>query len=211
MTKKKRNNKKGRRVVRKTNTTPTQGQKTANKPSKSTTSVHKSTTAKNTTKRQSVPRRRTINKKNKNLKPAKQNNFFRMLFNIISGKSVRKKVDLRKQHPRFPFWARLRIEKNRTTLVIDEEKSLNKKTNKIEDQFVHREATSPNDDETRNKKYERISPNPDKDKAKEGIDMLLKSPRKLPKDKFKMHNKDLDMPKHLKDKYEKNNHKDKKT
>ncbi len=124
------------------------------------------------------------------------------------GKSARKKVDLKKDHPMFPFWARLRMGKWRTTLVIDEEKSLNNKTNKIEDQFVHREATTPTDDEARNKKFERISPNPDKTKAE---DMLLKSPRKHPKHMFELHNKDMDMPKELKDKYDKNNHKDKKT
>ena len=30
----------------------------------------------------------------------------------------------------FPFWARLKIGKKRTTLVIDEEKVINKKTKK---------------------------------------------------------------------------------
>ena len=29
---------------------------------------------------------------------------------------------------KFPFWARLKISKNRTTLVIDEDKAKNKKT-----------------------------------------------------------------------------------
>ena len=35
--------------------------------------------------------------------------------------------------------------------------------------------------------------------------MYLKSPRKLPKKMFKTHNKKLDMPKDLKDRYNKNN------
>ena len=70
--------------------------------------------------------------------------------------------------------------------------------------FVHREATSPKDNEARDKKYERISPNPDKTKKD---DMLLKSPSKLPKTMFISHNKNLDMPQHLKDKYDKNNKK----
>jgi len=117
-----------------------------------------------------------------------------------------KNINLVKEHPLFPFWARLKINKSRTTLVIDEEKSLNKKTNKIEDQFVHREATTPNDDDARNKKYERISPNPDKTKKD---DMLLKKPTKLPKILFKPHGRNLDMPKELKDKYDKNNYKEK--
>ncbi len=123
----------------------------------------------------------------------------------------RKNMDLTKEHPRFPFWARLRMEKWRTTLVIDEEKSLNNKTNKVEDQFVHREATSPSGNEKRDNKYERIRPNPDKDKAKKGEDMLLKSPRKRAKHMFELHNKEMEMPKQLKDRYDKNNFKDKKT
>lgn len=123
-------------------------------------------------------------------------------------KQTAKKNDLTKKHPKFPFWARLRLGKWRTTLVIDEEIALNNKTNKVEEQFVHREATSPTEDEKRNKKYERISPNPDKDKAKEGIDMLLKRPTKHSKHKFEIHNKNLEMPQHLKDKYDKNNKKE---
>ena len=42
----------------------------------------------------------------------------------------------------FPFWARMKINKHRTSLVIDEEMVINKKTKKLEDGFVHREATS---------------------------------------------------------------------
>ncbi len=49
MTKKKRKNKKGGRVVRKTNITPSQRRNTANTATKQTTIVHKSTTAQNKT------------------------------------------------------------------------------------------------------------------------------------------------------------------
>ena len=105
-----------------------------------------------------------------------------------------------KQFPsKFPFWGRLKIGKNRTTLVIDEEPVVNKKTKKLEDGFVHREAThSPKKDR------EKISPNPDKSDNK---DMYLKRPQKLPKRLFEPHNKNLEMPKHLKERYEKNNSK----
>ena len=99
----------------------------------------------------------------------------------------------------FPFWARLKISKNRTTLVIDEEKVINKKSKKIEEIFIHREATSQC-----HKGYEKIFPNPDKTKKEA---MYLKSPRKIPKYLVKPHNKTLLMPKHLKDKYIKNNYK----
>lgn len=99
----------------------------------------------------------------------------------------------------FPFWARLKISKNRTTLVIDEDVVLNKKTKKTEDGFVHREATS-----TYHKGFEEIKPNPDRDKKDP---MYLKHPRKIPKRLVKPHNKNLDMPQSLKDKYSKNNKK----
>ena len=78
--------------------------------------------------------------------------------------------------------------------------ALNKKTKKFEDGFVHREATSQY-----HKGFETIIPNPDKDKRPEP--MYLKSPRKLPKRMFKPHNKQLDMPTYLKDRYKKNNRK----
>lgn len=102
---------------------------------------------------------------------------------------------------KFPFWARLKISKNRTTLVIDEDKALNKQTKKYEDGFVHREATSKY-----HKGFEKIEPNPDKTRKNEP--MYLKGPRKLPKTLFKPHNKYLKMPKYLIDRYDKNNHKD---
>lgn len=100
---------------------------------------------------------------------------------------------------KFPFWARLKIDKSRTTLVIDEDKAYNKQKKKFEDGFVHREATSQ-----MHKDYEKIEPNPDKSKSEP---MYLKRPRKTPKRLFEPHNKELDMPKNLKERYEKNNKK----
>lgn len=100
---------------------------------------------------------------------------------------------------KFPFWARLKISKNRTTLVIDEDKAKNKKTGRIVEGFVHREATSQY-----HKGYEEIKPNPDKSNQDP---MYLKSPRKIPKTLVKPHNKDLTMPQSLKDRYSKNNKK----
>ena len=79
--------------------------------------------------------------------------------------------------------------------------ALNKKTKKLEAGFVNREATH-----TYKKEYERIFPNPDPDDKEP---MYLKSPRKIPKFLVKPHNKDLDMPKHLKERYSKNNNKQK--
>lgn len=106
----------------------------------------------------------------------------------------------KKEFPKkFPFWARLKISKKRTTLVIDEEKYLDRKTNKIEDGFVNREATH-----TYRKDYEKITPNPDPDDSEP---MYLKRPTKKPKRMFEPHNKTLNMPKHLKDRYDKNNYK----
>ena len=101
---------------------------------------------------------------------------------------------------KFPFWGRLKIEKNRTTLVIDEEIATNKKTKKQEDFYVHREATSS----TKRKDYEEIKPNPDKDKKEP---MYLKRPKRIPKKLIKPHNKDLVMPEELKKRYAKNNKK----
>ena len=100
----------------------------------------------------------------------------------------------------FPFWARLKISKRRTTLVIDETPALDKQKKEMVDGYVHREATSQY-----HKGFEEIKPNPDRDKKEP---MYLKSPRKLPKYFFEPHNKDLDMPEELKRRYEKNNHKD---
>lgn len=101
---------------------------------------------------------------------------------------------------KFPFWARLKISKKRTTLVIDEDKVLNKKTKKMVDGYVHREATH-----TQNgNEYEEFYPNPDID---DPTPMFLKRPSKLPKSMFKPHNKILDMPDKLKKRYDKNNKK----
>lgn len=100
---------------------------------------------------------------------------------------------------KFPFWARLKISKKRTTLVIDEEDIIDKKTKRKESGFVHREATHTN-----KKDYEEIKPNPDKTDKKP---MYLKRPSKMPKRMFEPHNKDLDMPKHLRERYDKNNQK----
>lgn len=99
----------------------------------------------------------------------------------------------------FPFWARLKISKRRTTLVIDEEPVVNKKTKKTEPGFVHREATH-----TYKKDFEQVVPNPDRD---DPAPMYLKRPRKLPKRMFEPHNKDLNMPETLRKRYDKNNKK----
>jgi len=107
----------------------------------------------------------------------------------------------KEKFPKFPFWGRLKISKNRTTLVIDEAPAKNNKTKQIEAGFVHREATS-----IYKKDREEINPNPDKSKTEP---MYLKSPRKIIQKLVKPHEKDLDMPEHLKTRYEKNNNKDK--
>lgn len=98
---------------------------------------------------------------------------------------------------KFPFWARFKKNKNRTTLVIDEEVSI--KNSKTEELFVHREATHSN-----KKEFEKIFPNPD---ILDKKPMYLKRPTKKPKHLFEPHNKKLNMPKHLKEKYDKNNRK----
>ena len=100
---------------------------------------------------------------------------------------------------KFPFWARLKIEKKRTTLVIDECETINKKKKREEKGFVHREATH-----TYKPEYQKVDPNPDKDDKKP---MYLKRPKKLPQVLFGPHNKQLDMPEALRRQYEKNNRK----
>lgn len=100
---------------------------------------------------------------------------------------------------KFPFWARLKISKNRTTLVIDEDMAFNKQKKRYEDGYVHREATH-----SYKKDYEEIKPNPDKDDKRS---MYLKKPSKHPKSLFGPHNKKLNMPKYLIDRYDKNNKK----
>lgn len=109
----------------------------------------------------------------------------------------------KKEFPKeFPFWARFKLNKKRTTLVIDEEKVFDKKSKKVEDSFVHREATH-----SYKKDFEKIDPNPDRT---DNRPMYLKRPTKKPKRVFEPHNKDLTMPKYLKDRYSKNNNKQKK-
>lgn len=100
---------------------------------------------------------------------------------------------------KYPFWARLKIYKNRTTLVIDDAPALDKKKQEMVEGYVHREATHTKGH------GELIRPNPDKT---DPDDMYLKSPTILPKRFFKLHNKDLDMPQELIERYDKNNHKD---
>lgn len=99
----------------------------------------------------------------------------------------------------FPFWGRLKIDKNRITLVIDETNVVNKQTKRVVEGYVHREGTH-----TANKKYEKISPNPNKNDNKP---LYLKKPRKIPKILVKPMKKQLNMPESLKRKYEKNNKK----
>ena len=105
---------------------------------------------------------------------------------------------------KFPFWARLKIGKNRPTLVIDEEETKNTKTQKMEPGFVHRESIHSNEDGSNVKGYEKIVPNPDPD-DKEA--MYLKGPSKKPKRLFKPHEKNWPVPQHLIEKYDKNNKK----
>lgn len=109
--------------------------------------------------------------------------------------------DISKFPSEFPFWARLKICKNRTTLVIDEDRVFDKQKGKEVEGFVHRESTS-----IKHKGLEEIKPNPDKSKTDS---MYLKRPSKLPKRLFKPHNKELDMPEKLRQRYEHNNHKEK--
>lgn len=117
-----------------------------------------------------------------------------------SVKKTANKTPKKKEFPtEFPFWGRMKIGKNRTTLVIDEGIIVSK-NNKIENAFVHREATKKN-----HKGFEEIKPNPDKDKRPNS--MYLKKARKIPKRLIKPHNKNLEMPQKLKDKYSKNNKK----
>lgn len=83
-------------------------------------------------------------------------------------------------------------------MVIDEEKVINKKTKKLEDYCVDKEATH-----TARKGLEKIFPNPD---PTDKESMYLKRPTKKPKRLFEPHNKKLNIPKHLDKKIE-NRHK----
>ena len=84
-------------------------------------------------------------------------------------------------------------------MVIDEERSVNNKTGKETDMYVHREAIH-----TYKKDREEIFPNPD---LEDSDPMYLKRPSKKPKVLFKPHNKQLSMPEHLRQRYSKNNKK----
>ena len=102
----------------------------------------------------------------------------------------------RKKYPaEFPFWARLKIDKCRPTLVIDEAPAKNKKTGRLEAGFVHREAIH-----TYKKDYEEIKINPN---TKDSKPMYLKRPSKLPQRLFKPVNQTMEMPDHLKERYKK--------
>lgn len=127
--------------------------------------------------------------------------------NVIPKETTREgsRNNHRERFPKkFPFWARLKISKERTTLVIDEEDAYNKQKKKMEPGFVHREAIHENEKGDNVKGYEKIEPNPDSTDPKP---MYLKGPSKKPQRLFKPHNKNLDMPKHLQERYDKNNHK----
>lgn len=102
---------------------------------------------------------------------------------------------------KFPFWARFKPNKGRTTLVIDEEQD-----NKSNIQFVHREAIHCTEDNryVLSGDYEKIYPNPDKTDKNP---MYLKRPHKHSISVFEPHNKNLDMPEDLRQRYDKNNHK----
>lgn len=118
-----------------------------------------------------------------------------------------KATDSKKQFPdKFPFWARFKPNKNRTTLVIDEEQVKRKNSDKVDDCFVHREAIHCNEDNkyVLSGDYEKVEPNPDND---DNTPMYLKRPHKHPKRMFAPHNKNLTMPEDLRERYDKNNHK----
>lgn len=159
------------------------------------------------TNQKSTQGRKTANKpikSNKSLhKSTKNTSTAKTAQNKPNNACKNKKVDLTKHHPRFPFWARFLGDrrKHRTTLIVDEESVKDKKTNQLVDGFVHREATSQYKADR-----EKIDPNPDKDKRPDP--MYLKRATKAPKTEFVPHNKNLSMPKRLKEQYDKNNNKD---
>ena len=87
-------------------------------------------------------------------------------------------------------------------MVIDDKPTYDKKSKKISNNFVHREATHPKPGKKTS--FEEIKPNLDRTDSRP---MLLKSPRKMNQIMFKPHNKKLDMPEHLRERYKKNNRK----
>lgn len=111
--------------------------------------------------------------------------------------------------PKFPFWARFKPNKNRTTLVIDEELVKRKNSDIVDDCFVHREAVHKSEQNIKyieSGDYEKIYPNPNEN---DPDPMYLKRPRKRPKKEFSPHNKKLNMPDSLQKRYEGNNKKNK--
>ncbi|MDE6474347.1 MAG: hypothetical protein K2L70_04545 [Clostridia bacterium] len=120
-------------------------------------------------------------------------------------KQIVKKTD---QFPKkFPFWARFKPNKNRPTLVIDEEKVKRKNSDIIDDCFVHRESIHGSDKNRKyieSKDYEEIYPNPD---PNDPDPMYLKRPQKDLKNKFSLIGKNFNMPENLKKRYEGNNNK----
>lgn len=84
-------------------------------------------------------------------------------------------------------------------MVIDDEPTYNSKTKRFSNDFVHREAIH-----TYKKGREEIFPNPDRS---DPTPMFLKPPRRMNQRLFRTHNKQLDMPEHLKQRYKKNNKK----
>ena len=106
----------------------------------------------------------------------------------------------------FPFWARFKPNKGRTTLIIDEVQVGRNNSDQVDDYFVHREAIHCLEDNryVLSGDYEKIDPNPDRDDPRP---MYLKRPHKHPKRVFEPHNKNLTMPEDLRQRYDKNNHK----
>lgn len=116
------------------------------------------------------------------------------------------KVTEKKFPDKFPFWARFKPNKGRTTLVIDEIQLKRNNSDVEDDYFVHREAIHCTEDNryVLSGDYEKISPNPDKTDKNP---MYLKRPHKHRKRLFEPHNKNLDMPEDLRQRYDKNNYK----
>ncbi len=166
------------------------------------TVAKKTTTGKNRyTEKTAQPTKRTPKRQNVSQEGNQSKEQKVLIYGVVADGEVQDSVFPKK----FPFWARLKIDKKRTTLVIDEEKEVyNKRKKRYEEGFVHREAIHPHGDGSNVKGYEKIEPNPDPTDKDE---MYLKNPAKLPKRLFKPHNKELAMPEHLKERYDKNNHK----
>lgn len=79
------------------------------------------------------------------MKKKKAKRTFGQAVNASRRSSIKKtssKSSKKKEFPtEFPFWGRLKIDKKRTTLVIDDCMAFNKATKKFEEGFVNREAT----------------------------------------------------------------------